>query len=120
VIRFVLCAAPSYLDRRRPPTHFGRGKLGATVKVPRSFASNSYMVLRTAALKGLGIALLPFRIAREDVQNGTLVELRKGHPIPDRPLYAAFAPGGAPEKVQALVSYLGAWFRNHPSSQASG
>jgi DNA-binding transcriptional LysR family regulator len=135
VIRFVLCAAPSYLDRHRPPTQpkdlaehncliqltdptwrFGRGKLGASVKVPRSFGSNSYMVLLTAALKGLGIALLPFRIARDDLQKGTLVELLKAHPIPDRPLYAAFAPGGAPEKVHALVSYLGDWFRKHPIS----
>jgi len=132
-IRFVLCASPSYLERRQQPTqpkelaehscliqstdptwHFGRRKLGATVKVPRSFASNSYMVLRTAALKGLGIGLLPERLVREDIDKGTLVELLKAHPIPDRPLYAAFAPGGAPEKVHAFVSHLSDWFRKHP------
>jgi DNA-binding transcriptional LysR family regulator len=44
-----------------PIWHFGKGKLGTKVKVPRAFSSNSYLVLRTAAMKGLGIALLPYR-----------------------------------------------------------
>jgi len=51
---------------------------------------------------------------REDIDKGTLVALLKAHPIPDRPLYAAFAPGGAPEKVHAFVSHLSDWFRKHP------
>jgi DNA-binding transcriptional LysR family regulator len=133
-IRFSLCAAPAYLERRRQPTsprdllthncllqssdpvwHFGKGRLGAKLKVPRTFSSNSYLVLRTAAMKGLGIAFLPYRTVRDDLKSGALIELLKGQPIPERPLYAAFAPGAPlPEKVHSFVDYLAEWFRRHP------
>ena len=133
-IRFVVCAAPSYLDRRRQPSApkvlaehdclvqpndpiwtFGKGKVTAKIKIPKSFSSNSYLVLRTAALKGLGITLLPYRMVSEDLKQGALVELLKGNPTAERPLYAAFAPGGSPpEKVHSLIAYLGEWFRKHP------
>lgn len=133
-IRFSLCAAPSYLERNRPPSsprdllthhclvqssdpiwHFGKGNPGTKVKVQRVFSSNSYLVLRTAAMSGLGVALLPFRTVRDDFKNGTLVELLKGQPIPERPLYAAFAPGAPlPEKVRSFVDHLAEWFRKHP------
>jgi DNA-binding transcriptional LysR family regulator len=133
-IRFVVCAAPSYLDRRHQPSApkalaeheclvqpndpiwtFGKGKVTAKIKIPKSFSSNSYLVLRTAALKGLGITLLPYRMVSEDLKQGALVELLKGNPTAERPLYAAFAPGGSPpEKVHSLIAYLGEWFRKHP------
>lgn len=133
-IRFTLCAAPGYLERRRPPAspkdlpahsclvqssdpiwHLGRGKFAAKLKVPRTFSSNSYIVLRTAALKGLGVALLPTRTVRDDLKSGTLIELLKGQPLPERPLYAAFAPGAPPpEKVHRFVDHLAEWFRKHP------
>src|SRR5262245_60428738 len=42
-------------------------------------------------------------------------ELLKGQPIPERPLYAAFAPGAPlPEKVHSFVDHLSEWFRKHP------
>ena len=130
-IRFSLCAAPSYLDRHRHPGsprdllehacvvqssdpiwHFGKG---VKVKIPRVFSSNSYLVLRTAAMKGLGVALLPSRTVRDDFKNGTLVQLLKGQNMPERPLYAAFAPGAPlPEKVHSFVDHLADWFRKHP------
>jgi DNA-binding transcriptional LysR family regulator len=133
-IRFALCAAPSYLEGRRQPTSptalaehnclvqpsdpiwaFGKGKITNKIKVPKSFSSNSYLVLRTAALKGLGIALLPYRMVSEDLEQGALVELLKASAIAERPLYAAFAPGGPPpEKVHSLITYLSDWFRKHP------
>jgi len=131
-IRFVACAAPSYLDRHRPPSSpkaladhsclvqpndpiWTFGKAAGKIKVPKSFSSNSYLVLRAAALKGLGIALLPYRMVNDDLKQGALVELLKGNAIAERPLYAAFAPGGPPpEKVHSLVTYLGDWFRKHP------
>jgi DNA-binding transcriptional LysR family regulator len=133
-IRFSLCASPAYLEQHRAPSsprdllehacivqssdpiwHFGKGRPGAKVKVPRVFSSNSYLVLRTAAMKGLGIALLPYRTVRDDLRDGTLVEILKGQSIPERPLYAAFAPGSPlPEKVHSLVDHLAEWFRKHP------
>ena len=131
-IRFAVCAAPSYLERHRQPSSpkalaeqgclvqpndpiWTFGKAAGKIKVPKSFSSNSYLVLRAAVLKGLGIALLPYRMVSDDLKQGALVELLKGHAIAERPLYAAFAPGGPPpEKVHSLVTYLGDWFRKHP------
>ena len=131
-IRFVVCAAPSYLERHRQPSSpkalaehsclvqpndpiWTFGKAAGKIKVPKSFSSNSYLVLRAAVRKGLGIALLPYRMVSDDLKQGALVELLKGHAIAERPLYAAFAPGGPPpEKVHSLVTYLGDWFRKHP------
>jgi DNA-binding transcriptional LysR family regulator len=102
-IRFSLCASPAYLEQHRPPAfprdlleyacvvqssdpirHFGKGKPGSKVKVPRVFSSNSYLVLRSAAIKSLGIALLPYRTVRDDFKDGTLVEILKGQHIPAR------------------------------------
>ena len=131
-IRFVVCAAPSYLERHRQPSSpkalaehsclvqpndpiWTFGKAAGKIKAPKSFSSNSYLVLRAAVRKGLGIALLPYRMVSDDLKQGALVELLKGHAIAERPLYAAFAPGGPPpEKVHSLVTYLGDWFRKHP------
>jgi DNA-binding transcriptional LysR family regulator len=96
-----------------PIWHFGRGKPGNKVKVPRMFSSNSYLVLRSVAIKGIGIALLPYRTVRDDLRDGTLVEILKSQAIPERPLYAAFAPGApGPEKVPSFVDLLADWFRN--------
>jgi len=79
---------------------------GSTVKVPRIFSSNPYLVSRTAINKSLGIALLP-QLAVRDAQHETLVEVFKGQPIPERPLYVAFAPGTPPpEKVHSFVDQL--------------
>ena len=133
-IRFCLCASPTYLEQHRPPAsprdllehacvvqtsdpiwYFGKGKPGTKMKVPRAFSSNSYLVLRSAAIKSLGIALLPYRTVRDDLRDGTLVELLKGQSIPERSLYAAFAPGAPlPEKVHIFVDHLADWFRKYP------
>jgi DNA-binding transcriptional LysR family regulator len=50
---------------------------------------------------------------RDDLRGGTLVEILKSQAIPERPLYAAFAPGApVPEKVPSFVDLLADWFRN--------
>jgi hypothetical protein len=42
-------------------------------------------------------------------------ELLKGQPIPERPLYAVFAPGAPlPEKIYRFADHLSEWFRSHP------
>jgi DNA-binding transcriptional LysR family regulator len=58
---------------------------------------------------------LPYRTVRDDFKNATPIELLKEQPIPERPLYAAFAPGAPlPEKVHSFVDYQSEWFRSHP------
>ena len=133
-LEFAVCAAPSYLaahaepvslvdlknhscliQMNEPAWHFGTGRRVKTVKVPTNFAANSFRVLHHGALSGIGIALLPRRIARADLKSGDLVEILRDIPVPDRPLYAVFAPGErAPRKIREFVDFLTHWFVEHP------
>ncbi|MEJ1961206.1 MAG: LysR family transcriptional regulator [Gammaproteobacteria bacterium] len=98
----VLCAAPSYIEAKGAPESpnelidydcltsvllgstwlFESGPGTTSVEVRSKFHVNDTRVLREAARKGVGIAVLPRFLAREDLANGTLVELMPGHPVP--------------------------------------
>src|SRR5262249_38063859 len=112
-LKFVLCASPRY-PRRPPPLEkprdpaqpkclphqtdplwrFKHGSRPEHLKIPASaFTSNTYLVLQKAALRGLGIALLPLRPIYEDVSEGRLQVVLPDYPVPDRPLFAVYAPG---------------------------
>jgi DNA-binding transcriptional LysR family regulator len=133
-LKFAVYAAPSYLAAHGEPTnlaelkshscliqmnepawHFGTGRRIKTVKVATHFAANSFRVLHHGAVNGIGIALLPRRIAEANVQSGELVEVLRDDPVPDRPLFAVFAPGErAPRKIREFVDFLTHWFVEHP------
>jgi len=90
----VICAAPSYLARRGTPTHpneltvhdclsYGHLATGTQwkltgrdgdhwIRVPWTLCTNNAEVLRDAAVRGRGIALLPTFIAGADLQAGRL------------------------------------------------
>ena len=91
-LQFVLCAAPAYLDARRctvvaagpakhdtlihvndPVWHFTRAGKKVIFKSHRVvFSSDTYLVLQKAAIRGMGIALLPVRSVYQDIHAGTL------------------------------------------------
>jgi DNA-binding transcriptional LysR family regulator len=129
-IAYVLAASPEYLATRGEPgtiaeladhdcltkiaeSHwvFESGSRIALAQ-PR-FASNSFFTLCTAAVRGLGIAMLPRRVATLDLARGKLRQVLPATALEEAPLYAAYAPGGnVPRKVRALVDFLGIWFKN--------
>jgi DNA-binding transcriptional LysR family regulator len=97
----LVCCAPSYLETTTPPqtpadlafhdvltsavysrTWSFEGPNGPiTTQVhPRVLASDS-RTLRSAALRGLGIAVLPRDIVQEDLNAGTLVQLLPNFPV---------------------------------------
>ncbi|MBB6255244.1 DNA-binding transcriptional LysR family regulator [Nitrospirillum iridis] len=89
----------------------------AVLKQPARFASNSFFSLCTAAGRGLGIAMLPSRVAALELEKGTLRQVLPEFPLEEAPLYAAYAPGGnVPRKVRTLVTFLGTWFKNRDQS----
>jgi LysR substrate binding domain len=115
-IRLAVCAAPDYLARRGTPrtpndlarhdcleyTHFesrGEWRLlnsdGRVIVVPVSgrYLANNADVLRTTAIAGGGIALLPTFIVGEDLRAGRLVRLLPNHPPPEQGLHALYPPG---------------------------
>lgn len=131
--RSVLAAAPGFLNWRGRPKHpndllgfdclvqssdtpwrFGHTRHEIAAKVPARFSSNSDAVLCSAALAGLGIALLPEALVREHVVAGELELVLESYSADERPLYAAYAPGGqTPRKVRMLISFLGEWLENN-------
>jgi DNA-binding transcriptional LysR family regulator len=140
-LRWLLCASPEYLKRQGEPrvprdltrhqclVHLNsdpsdrvwrlRDTTGlASVKVQGPFASNSVLVLRKAALKSLGIAILPVYCVKEDLKSGALREVLAEFPIPVHPLSLVWAPGReTPKKIRHLADFLADWFRKHPVPQ---
>jgi DNA-binding transcriptional LysR family regulator len=134
-LRFVLCASPAYLaanEEIREPADVLRHKclvhtndpiwdlVGAAREQhfkPRNvvFSSNTYMVLQKAATRGMGLALVPLRSIANEVRGGQLKVVLGEYSAPDRPLYAAHAPGRQTvRKVRLFVDFIADWFRVHP------
>lgn len=80
-----------------------------------ALSANTFFVLRDAALAGLGMALLPEPLARDDLAKGRLVEVLKEWIPTGQTLYVAVAPGGGiPIKVRLLLDFVREWFADHP------
>jgi len=111
-VRMVLCASPAYLEARGEPAHPGElaahaclhygyreagnqwrlegadGRHSVTVRC--ALWSNNGEVLREAALRGLGIALLPTFIVGAELESGRLRALLPGYRPPDAALSALY------------------------------
>lgn len=133
-MQFVLCAAPSYLARTRRPIeprdlvehkclmhanepiwHFNLEEEQLRIKPENvAFASNTFLVLMKAAMRGMGVAMLPLRSIRRELQSGELELLLPAYAVPDRPLYAVYAPGAHRiRKIQCFLEYMSHWYRAH-------
>jgi DNA-binding transcriptional LysR family regulator len=134
-LKFVLCAAPSYLESHGVPLaplelanhdtlihvndpvwHFTRAGKKVIFKSHRAvFSSNTYLVLQKGAIRGMGIALVPVRSVYQDIQAGSLLPLLPQYTVPDRPLYVAYAPSRQLlRKVRIFVDFIAEWFKEHP------
>jgi DNA-binding transcriptional LysR family regulator len=125
----VLCASPSYLERRGTPQHASElsrhdvvsytygsyrdewtfdGPDGEVkVKVsPRLFANNGD-TCRAAALRGQGVVLQPDFLIGDDLRSGALVEILSGFRTPDLGVYAIYASRRhLPLKLRYLIDFL--------------
>jgi DNA-binding transcriptional LysR family regulator len=139
-LQYILCAAPSYLESHGLPStpldlanhdslihvndpvwHFAGASKKVVFKSHRIvFSSNTYLVLQKAAIRGMGIALLPMRSVYHEIQDGSLVPVLSHYAVPDRPLYAAYAPSRPLiRKVRVFVDFIAEWFRAHPILEKS-
>jgi DNA-binding transcriptional LysR family regulator len=129
---FLLCAAPSYLDREGRPTepgdlvtrdclvntndpvwHLVRDGQKTNVKAMNS--SNSYLTLQKVAIRGRGIGVLPLRAIHDDVSEKRLEQVLPDYDVPARSLYAIYSPGGQRvQKVKTFLDYVSTWFRKNP------
>jgi DNA-binding transcriptional LysR family regulator len=85
-----------------------RGPKGdQSIRVRGSFRANNAEALRAAALAGLGVALLPVWLIREDIELGRLRTVLKGY-LPPGPEINAVYPASkrVPPKVRYFIEHL--------------
>lgn len=87
-----------------------RGPQGVIdVKVKSCLHINHGGAIREAALRGLGIALLPRFVVEDELRRGLLVPVLSDHPLPSSALYAVFPASGRIDRAtRALVDWLAA------------
>ncbi|MFE4106279.1 LysR family transcriptional regulator [Almyronema epifaneia] len=133
----VVCAAPSYFEKYGIPTtptdlkdhsclHYGHFATSNqwtltsadghhTVTVQGVLCSNNGEVLREAALKGLGIALLPTFLVGGDLQQGTLRQVLMDYPPRQISAYVMYPVNRhLSTKVQLLTEFLKARLGDRP------
>jgi len=133
-IRYCLCASPAYLKNASKLTHpadlpahstlvqynyhtwqFEKAGREERFQPIPTLSSNTFFVLRDAALEGLGLALMPEPLVRDDLAQGRLVMALEGWTPLGQALYVAIAPGGGiPAKVRLMLDYVRTWFAQNP------
>ncbi|MPZ59605.1 MAG: LysR family transcriptional regulator [Rhizobiales bacterium] len=139
--RWLLCATPGYLaahgepqipddllhhnclvhTKSAPDNVWSLEDLhdAAHVTVDGSFAANSALALRAAALKGLGIAMLPLYSISTDLATRQLVQVLPDFLGPERPIIALYPHRPLLlTKVRLLVDFLSERFKQAPVSYA--
>ena len=93
-----------------------------TVPVTARLRSNNLSAVLAAARSHLGIAALPWYVASDSLASGAVVEVLKGHSLPEQEIHAVYpSPKLVPGKVQAFVAFLqgrfaGAWWESLPKA----
>lgn len=106
------CLAHVNLDPNEKIWRFQGPKGLIAVKIAGSFSSNSALVLRKAALAGVGVTCLPLYCVAGDLKSGALRKLLPDYPLPRRPIYVVYPPGSTvPEKIHCFVDFLNEWFK---------
>lgn len=126
----VLCAAPDYVASRGAPAspeelrdhhclHYGNLEAGGSwklsdqsgtirnVTIASRICVNNGDVLRTVALAGQGIALLPSFLIGDDIDSGDLVRILPDYAAPEASLYAIYPPNRyLAAKVRVFIDHL--------------
>jgi len=129
--RSLLVASPGYLEQNGTPQypedlvqlsclsfrveadqtkwHFKSGESVLSVPVLGRVQVSSLIFLREAAKSGLGIAMLPTWVARNDLNSGRLVPVLPGYPLepPATPVSAVYPTGrNLASKVRVFIDFL--------------
>lgn len=83
-----------------------------SVAVSGQFTANSPVTVRAAALAGLGFALSPSFVVREDLEAGRLVTVLDEYMSSEAGIYAVFPHRRhLPTRVRIFVDFLAEWFK---------
>jgi DNA-binding transcriptional LysR family regulator len=137
VTRRLLVAAPAYLTQHGAPREpedlahhrcllYGhvasrqrwqltRNGEAVSIAVASALCANNGEVLREAACRGLGIALLPTVIAGDAIKSGKLTVVLEGFSPPALPIHALYAPNRfLAAKTRLFIDFLAARFADAP------
>ena len=135
--RMVVCGAPEYLRRHGTPAtpddlrghnclvytypashevwRFSGPDRDYAVRIGGNFRANNGDALRAAALRGLGLALLPTFIIGEELRSGGLQAVLTGYTAADRSIYAVYPHGRhLSAKVRVFIDFLTERFGPEP------
>ena len=91
----------------RPSWPFGAGARRTEVPVGGRLVSDDFVVLRTVAEQGLGIARLPGLLVHDAIQAGRLVALLDDQAPPPNPLHLLYPGGGRlPACTRAFIDFV--------------
>ena len=137
-IRRVLCAAPSYLNAHGIPQSpedlrhhdclqygylttrsqwrlIGPDQQPQSVTIHGRYCANNGEALREAAIKGIGIALLPIFIVDQALRSNNLEIVLPDYPPSLLTAYLGYPPNRhLATKIQVLTTFLQNWFQ-HPT-----
>lgn len=86
---------------------FNTGRQEIDIRVEPTLRSNNWYAIRTAALRGLGIARLPDFAVRDELASGRLVALFEGEVRSDQQILALFPKSQRmPAKLRLLLDFL--------------
>jgi DNA-binding transcriptional LysR family regulator len=117
VDRVALCASPDYLRRAGRPLHpnelaahdcLVHAQLGRRDVHSRSrFAASELVLLRDAALAGLGVAALPRSLIEPELARGALVQILPDFAQPALGVYAVYLDRSQlPRRVRVFLDFL--------------
>jgi DNA-binding transcriptional LysR family regulator len=92
----------------------------SSVSVNARLRSNNLSAVLAGARASLGVAALPWYVAADSLASGAVVEVLKGHGLPEQEIHAVYpSPRLVPQKVQAFIAFLqgrfgGAWWQDLP------
>ena len=133
-LRYLICASPSYLERRGTPKRpddigdheciywrvatggsawsFVRNGERVTVPIRGRLLISNFSTQREAALRGLGLAILPLLSVREDLEVGRLVSVLPDHDVHRGELSLVRPPTPfEPPKLRAFIDFITAALR---------
>ncbi len=127
---WITVASPDYLARCGEPTHplllarhrcivystvqgdhlwhfADRADTPASVSVSGPLRANNISCVLSAAVQGIGVALLPRYVARSAIGHGSLVEILQDYILPPQEIHAVYpSPRLVPAKVTAWIQFL--------------
>jgi DNA-binding transcriptional LysR family regulator len=79
----------------------------STLRVDARFSSDHLLVVRAAALEGLGIAFLPLALCRDEIANGALIRMLPDWSPPSMTIYAIYpSRRGLTPAARRFIEYL--------------